>query len=148
LVPWIYGSSGTQADNYIGFDCADLVVAGARKAGHSVSYTNVTGLKNTRPAIGAADEPYYLDGGTVKKRSDGNNATFTIGTDINIGDLIIIDWDADGSYTHSTVLYSDDGDSILDGGDTLIYATKTGVFTSSLSSLVDSEDDFVLRVGW
>lgn len=147
LVPWIYGSTDGQVDNYIGFDCAELVVGAARQAGNSVSYTTASGLKASRPPIGADDEPYYLDSDTIKRRSDGEPVPFQIGTDIEIGDLMIFDWHGDGSYTHSAVLYS--GSGTLDGSATLIYAGHSGVTTSSLSTLVDSdEDNFVLRKGW
>jgi cell wall-associated NlpC family hydrolase len=147
LVPWIYGSTDGQVDNYIGFDCADLVVGAARQAGNSVSYQSAAQLKQNRPTIRGSDEPFYLDGNTIKKRSDGKSANIKIGTDIQIGDLIIFDWYGDGSYTHSAVLYS--GSGTLRGSSMFICADHPGVITISLSGLKHSdEDNFVLREGW
>jgi len=38
-LPYIWGSTSKQVENYIGFDCADFVVAAGRKAGFNVPYT-------------------------------------------------------------------------------------------------------------
>jgi len=150
FVPWIYGSWGvTQADKYIGFDCADLLVASARHAGNSVSFGSANSL-TSRTAIKASGEPYYLQGSVVKDKN-GSDANIMMGTDIDEGDLILIDRNFSGSFSadHATALYDSDGDSKLDGDDTLIHATHGGVEDGqSLSTVLDAGDKFVLRVGW
>lgn len=147
--PWVYGSWSFQAPDYIGFDCADLAQAAAYRAGLSTAKTHYAdGLKGTRPKIGGADEPYRLVAGVLKK-ADGTDASILIGTDINIGDLVMIDWDNDGKADHTTVLYS--GTGALSGADTLIFAGRTGVTTETISGELPASKPnarVYLRTGW
>jgi hypothetical protein len=119
-----------------------------RKAGNSVAYTSANGLKSTRPAIGPAKEPYYLDGNTIRRRLNNQPCSFTIGTDIAIGDLILIDYDQGGTADHTTILYS--GSGTLSGAATLIMAGRPGgVRTATLSATASSPDyDLYFRRGW
>jgi len=147
-VPWLYGSWSFQAKDYIGFDCADLAQAAACNAGLSASCENsANGLKTGRPAIGSANEPYTLVSG-VLKNTDGNTANITIGTDIHIGDLILLDFDGDGAADHTTILYS--GSGLLSGGDDrLIFAGHGGLTYLSLSQEIPSPTiKIYLRQGW
>jgi len=154
LVPWIYGSVSFQARDRIGFDCADLVAAASYNAGlpGATLYTASTdGLESSRTKIKQADEPYYVSGTTVKK-SSGANASISIGSDINIGDLIIIDknYSAPFNGDHTAVLYKDENsDGYLDGNDKIISARKTGVEVENLSAILNSTaHKFVMREGW
>ena len=87
-------------------------------------------------------------GGTLYKSDKVNDANITIGTEINIGDLVMIDKDADGTADHTTVLYS--GSGPLDGTDTLIQANHSGVDnTKTLSTTITSSSyKIYLREGW
>ena len=152
LVPWIYGSRDSQAQHYVGFDCADLAVAAANAAGHCESYTNANGLAGRDDRGGSGE--LYMNGSTVKKASDGSDANVSIGTgtnDLHIGDLIMIDHTDDGVYDHTTLLYEDAGMSgVLDGSDKVIYASRDGgVVVFDLDDVIPSATPhFVLRVGW
>ncbi len=62
-VPYVFGSAGVgaraQAERYIGADCADVIVAALRRAGHrDFAYTSVAGLIRGLPR---AAEPIVLD---------------------------------------------------------------------------------------
>jgi len=155
-VPWIYGSWSWQARDYIGFDCADLMQAAAyHAAGDSGAYESSASILQGRTPIGGADEPYYLISGTLKKSDKTTNATFTIvddgatATQINKGDLIMLDWssDPDSIADHTTVLYC--GSGTLDGTDTLVMAGhNSGVETTTLSSEIPVDAKIYLRRGW
>jgi hypothetical protein len=145
--PWIYGSYNWQARDYIGFDCADLIQAAAYRAGLDTAYHNsANSIKNTHTAIGAADEPYTLVGGVLKK-SDGTNASITIGAGgISVGDLVMIDWDGNGTADHTTALHTASGS--LDGADTLVFAGHGGVTTKTLTQELTATAKIYLRAGW
>ena len=98
-VPWIFGSAPEtnppvhQTERYIGFDCADLLVGAARAAGlYGDPYTSANGLVTALPERGSYGDVYKLEGGVVKRASDGEPADIVIGTgdnDLHIGDIII-----------------------------------------------------------
>lgn len=55
-VPYVFGSAGvgvrSQAERYIGADCADVIVAALRRAGHrDFGYTSVAGLIRQLPRV-------------------------------------------------------------------------------------------------
>ncbi len=54
-VPYIFGSAGvgksSQAERYIGADCADVIVAALRLDGHDIAYTSVAGLVRALPRV-------------------------------------------------------------------------------------------------
>jgi len=61
-VPYVFGSAGvgarSQAERYIGADCADVIVAALRRAGHrDVGYTSVGGLTRKLPRVA---EPVFV----------------------------------------------------------------------------------------
>jgi hypothetical protein len=154
LVPWVYGSWSFQARDYIGFDCADLAQAAAYRAGLSSDYENkAQDLANTRPQLCGADEPYTLTSGGVLKKSNGSDASITIGTNINFGDLLMLDHDGNGTVDHTTILYNK-GTNLLSGDDTLICAghngSTSGVITKTLSDEKSAWPDMkiYLRQGW
>jgi hypothetical protein len=88
-LPYIYGSSGIdsethQSENYVGADCADLLVAAYRKSGKKIPYTYAAGLSNFANIV-------------VKQsnlRTDGENyynqnKLLEFGKDVKEGDLIL-----------------------------------------------------------
>lgn len=98
-LPYIYGNTEYQAENYIGIDCADFVIAAYRKAGHNTPYTHVTGLYKYSNVIAKEKD--------VKIRNDdfyhkGNPIIF--GKDVKEGDLLIF------ANSHVGVLYKDKSD--------------------------------------
>ncbi|MBN2209108.1 MAG: hypothetical protein JW759_07415 [Candidatus Coatesbacteria bacterium] len=94
--PYIWGSASPtgrdedhQAERYIGADCADFVVAAARRAGHKVSYGGTFSLspddarRETRfvcrkPTLGP-DDIYYSGGEKVRIADDS----------VHLGDLVL-----------------------------------------------------------
>ncbi len=54
-VPYIFGSAGvgsrSQAERYIGADCADVIVAALRLSGDDIAYTSVAGLVRALPRV-------------------------------------------------------------------------------------------------
>lgn len=150
-VPWVYGSIDWQGRDYLGFDCADLAQAAAYRAGLSTDYDSNAGLLQGRTKIGATGEPYTLVSGVLKDKN-GNNATITIGTDMNFGDLVMIDWDGDGAADHTTVLTS--GTGALSGGAGLVFAghtntTDTGVtYKTMTEEITTGTPKIYLRRGW
>ncbi|HFE45455.1 MAG TPA: hypothetical protein ENJ18_08155 [Nannocystis exedens] len=68
-VPYIFGSAGvgsrSQAERYIGADCADLIVAALRLAGDDIAYTSVAGLVRALPRVAGPLEIPAPAGGPI-----------------------------------------------------------------------------------
>ncbi len=83
-LPYIYGSVSSQVENYIGADCADLIVGAYRKKGHKTQYTYAAGLPNIfskmvdEKDISLHGEDFYDKGSLLK-----------YGKDVKEGDLIL-----------------------------------------------------------
>ena len=102
-LPYIWGSTKEQVENYIGFDCADFVVGVGRKAGFNIPYTwtkelpkyleNVTGWLDTDSLD---EEGYYYD-------RDKNLIKFSENPkkgEVKVGDVVL--WER-----HSGILSKD-----------------------------------------
>ena len=87
-VPYLFGSAGkgarSQAERYVGADCADVLVAAYRRAGRlDLAYSSVEGLTRTllRVAgpvrVGAPDAP---------------RTSLRVGVDVVAGDLLALDY--------------------------------------------------------
>tara|TARA_Y100000294_G_scaffold76363_1_gene71985 strand:- start:214 stop:816 length:603 start_codon:yes stop_codon:yes gene_type:complete len=94
--PYIWGSATPtgkdmdhQSDRYIGADCADLVVAAARKAGHNISYGgshNLSPLDMRRDTVFISREPELSSEGIYQK----NGKEVVIDKDnVRIGDVVL-----------------------------------------------------------
>ena len=131
-VPWIFGSEGSphQTERYVGFDCADLAVGAGHAAGvTSVGYTNANGLAGALSNRGSYGV-LYQDNTNIRSATTGDTVLVPIGTganDFHIGDLLFIDYNANGIYDHTTILYADNGTANqLDPDDEMIYASQNG----------------------
>jgi hypothetical protein len=67
-VPYLFGSAGkgarSQAERYLGADCADILVAALRRTGLTIDYSSVTELVDALPKVKGAVHPgdlYALD---------------------------------------------------------------------------------------
>ncbi len=140
-VPGVFGSYPAQVDNYVGVDCADLVVGGWNKyKGKRIPYTNVTGLRYSLPAGGLmklilSDHYYDLDGIIYAKYNNEAGAPFDqkvikIGQNgIHPGDIILFNYipdKADRSWDHVGILYADSSETgkpngILDEYDLILH---------------------------
>jgi len=98
-LPYIFGSSRRQAEEYVGVDCADLVICAYKKTGAKVDYTNVQGLKKYTDLIFQEKNMHYRYGTFCYK-----DKPLLFGQDVKEGDLLVFD----GS--HVGVLYKDRSD--------------------------------------
>ena len=113
-MPGIFGSSTYQNANYIGADCADILVAAiCEKNGkkNSKNY-NVAMLVNMK-----------------KKRSKFKilkgkpNRVVKWGVDVKPGDLIAVKYEDSNFFQHIALMHSDyNGNGILDGEDVVLHA--------------------------
>lgn len=140
-IPGVFGSYPAQVDNYVGVDCADLVVGGWNKyKGKKLPYTNVTGLRYSLPAGGLmklvlTDHYYDSDGIIYAKYNDAAGAPFDqkvikIGQEgIHPGDIILFNYipnKADRSWDHVGILYADSSENgtpngLLDKYDLILH---------------------------
>ena len=115
-LPYIYGSVPEQVDNYVGTDCADLIIGAKRKMGENLPYTYVGGLNNISEEV-VNEENLSTDGSNFYN----NNKILKWGEDIKPGDLIIF-----GEDFHVGVLSKDKGilgqpDGVLNEYDLMIH---------------------------
>jgi len=87
-VPYLFGSAGkgarSQAERYIGADCADVLVAALRRAGrHDLEYSSVAGL---------ADSFERVAGPAVVGAHDAPISSLRVGADVRPGDLLALDY--------------------------------------------------------
>ncbi|MBI5555785.1 MAG: hypothetical protein HY920_08055 [Elusimicrobia bacterium] len=140
-VPGVFGSYPAQVDNYVGVDCADLVVGGWNKyKGKRIPYTNVTGLRYSLPTGGLmklilSDHYYDSDGIIYAKYNDAAGAPadqkiIKIGQNgIHPGDIILFNYipdKADRSWDHVGILYADSSENgtpngLLDKYDLILH---------------------------
>ena len=105
-VPYVFASAGkgarSQAERYVGADCADILVAALRRAGHrELEYTSVAGLIDRLERVGA---PVVL----------GKQPTaLRFGRDVHVGDLVALDYvgyeDLPRDWDHIVVVVEDRG---------------------------------------
>ncbi len=113
-VPAVFGSTPYQVRNYIGIDCADVLMAAYCKSKNipiNKDY-NVAMLTSKFKTI-------------VKSRIDAGKLVSTIrwGKEIRSGDFIAVKYPGGKQYQHIGALYNDqNGNKILDGEDLIIHA--------------------------
>lgn len=113
-VPGLFGSVPYQSNNYIGVDCADVLMAayGKWKNAPIEKNYNVAMLVSTLPKI----DEFNLVNGTPDK-------TVKWGKDIRPGDLIAVAYSGRRQYQHIGALFSDtNNNGILDSSDQIIHA--------------------------
>ncbi|HLC67314.1 MAG TPA: L,D-transpeptidase family protein [archaeon] len=142
-VPWVWGASVRQRDSYVGFDCAELAVGAhsqmtRNKYGDLTAHVLATGSA-TKSVIGGR---LWFDknGNTVDK--NGNTVTVNVGlgeNELGIGDLILLDYDSNNLYDHTTIFLGDEnGNGVLDADDkieTSCHWIKETVLQQSESTL-------------
>lgn len=121
-LPYIWGSasingkdSGHQSERYLGADCADFVVAAARKAGYKISYGGTFSLS---PGNASRDTEYVVNKPTLGRdgfyRKNGKQILFGPGM-VCIGDLVLYN-------RHVGILCQDNKpEGFLDSGDMVIH---------------------------
>jgi hypothetical protein len=143
-VPYVFGSTGAQADRYAGVDCADAMVGALRAAGRrGVGYTSVSGLASIAQAVSG---PLRLlpDGRLVDDAE--RDAALRWGADVRRGDLVAMNFtdDPDGAlpraWDHVAALVGDGGagaapDGLLDGADLVRHMATSGLAEEPLRNL-------------
>jgi hypothetical protein len=140
-VPGVFGSYPAQVDNYVGVDCADLVVgAWNNYKNKSISYTNVTGLRYSLVANGLmklilADHYYDFKGVIYVNYARGlgrpveQKAIKIDQANVHQGDIVLFNYNpekTDRSWDHVGVLFADSSETgepngILDGYDLILH---------------------------
>jgi len=109
--PYIWGSLPEQVDSQVGSDCADLVLYGWRRAGHSdLGYTWSEGLKSGK----------YTHRVVEIEDLNLNEILTKQGKEIKFGE-VVREGDLLSFFRHVGVLYKDNGNGILDCDDLMIH---------------------------
>jgi hypothetical protein len=123
-VPGLFGSTVYQSTNYIGVDCADVLVAAHGEwSGRAVERNyNVAMLVDELPRVAE----FEVSGGTP-----GEEVKW--GSDVRTGDLIAVKYRGWGQFGHIGALHSDaNGNGVLDKWDLVIHAGPTPLHVSPL----------------
>jgi hypothetical protein len=123
-VPALFGSITYQSNNYIGVDCADVLVAAYDKWKNKPieKNCNVAMLVSQWAKVGELD----LSEGTADKQ-------LKWGRDIHPGYFIAVRYSGSKQYQHIGALFSDaNQNGILDGGDVIIHAGPVPLHCSYL----------------
>lgn len=125
-VPGIFGSTIHQSTNYIGVDCADVLMAAHaewKKSPNEKNY-NVAMLVDLFPKAAELE----LSGGTPNRQLSWNK-------DVRPGDFIAVRYQGGKSYQHIGALYKDNnGDGLLGPEDLVIHAGPDPLHLSRLKN--------------
>jgi hypothetical protein len=124
-VPGLFGSVTYQSENYIGVDCADVLVAAYGK------WRKRPMRKNYNVAMVVSEWPRVREFDVHQ----GNTTTgIKWGRDIRPGDFIAVRYKGGRQYQHIGAFWRDaNTNGILDGGDTVIHAGPQPLHYSYLS---------------
>lgn len=123
-VPGIFGSATRQSNNYIGVDCADVLMAayGKWKNKPTSKDYNVSMLASGLTKVAEFD----MSDGTCPKNISWK-------TDIRPGDFIAVKYPSSRQYAHIGALHSDTNkNGILDENDKIIHAGPSPLHISKL----------------
>lgn len=134
-VPGVFGSVPYQSNNYIGADCADILIAAYGKwKGKNIKKNYNVAMLVTQ--FSKMDEFDLRDGTPHKQVRWGNK--------IRPGDFIAVRYNDRSQYQHIGALFKDaDKNGILDGDDIVIHA---GPFPLSYSYLREGSFDGHVRI--
>lgn len=141
-VPNVFGSTATQADRFVGADCADVLVGAMRASGRRhLEYTSVTGIDRWADAVTPVLR-LDRDGRLTDER--GAPVELRWGEHVHPGDLVAIDYGAFESelpraWDHIGALVGDGSreraaDGVLDATDAIRHMAPAGLVDSSLAS--------------
>ena len=124
-VPGIFGSMPYQSRNYIGVDCADVLVATSKvmnKQKNTKNYNVVMLVDKFKTKV-----KVKIKNGTPKKK-------LTWGKEFKKGDFIAVKYRENGRYAHIGMLYADENkNGILDKEDSIINAGPNALHLTPLS---------------
>lgn len=155
-VPWLYGSLGNQVQDYLGYDCADLVFAAARRAGLTTrtQFTNANNLcRIYLRAAGKLPTVRFDEGLRALDLKTGAPVSLRVGPgadDARAGDVVFFDWDGDGDWDHTTVLWEAPSGA-LDQTARLVWAhheagSVDGFYVGTLAELVHAGTQPTVRM--
>jgi hypothetical protein len=148
-VPKLFGSTGSsdrrhQTEQYIGADCADVLVGALRAGGvDDASYTSISGIHHlARPVTDAL----LLDELGQVRELTGEPRPLRWGEDIEPGDLLVLNYESlpEGllprDWDHIGALVSDSGpdgtsNGVLDSADVMRHMTRIGLIDRPLYQL-------------
>jgi hypothetical protein len=123
-VPGIFGSMPYQSRNYIGVDCADVLIATSKvmnKEKNEKNYNVVMLVDKFKTKAKA-----YIKDGTPNKK-------LRWGKDFAKGDFIAVKYHPKGRYAHIGMLYKDiNGNALLDREDLIINAGPNALHHTAL----------------
>ena len=114
-VPYLFGSAGkgakSQAERYIGADCADVLVAALRRAGNrSLEYSSVMALMEHLKRVGPTVEIRPCESAGPCQQT---GTALRFGPDVRPGDLLALDYidvaDLPRPFDHIVALVADRG---------------------------------------
>ena len=125
-VPGIFGSMPYQSRNYIGVDCADVLVATTKVMNHQKNTKNYNVMMLVDKL--KVKEKFKIVNGKPNKK-------LKWGKDFNMGDFIAVKYSKNGRYAHIGMLYGDENNnSILDENDSIINAGPNALHLTTLTS--------------
>ena len=123
-VPGIFGSMPYQSRNYIGVDCADVLVATSKvmnKQANTKNYNVVMLVDKFQTKV------------KVKIKNGTPNAILKWGKEFKKGDFIAVKYRENGRYAHIGMLYEDvNKNGVLDKQDTIINAGPNALHLTPL----------------
>ena len=134
-VPNVFGSTGPQADRYLGADCADVLVGARRASGdRRIRYASVSGIGRYARAV-TPSLTLHPDGSITGE--DGQPVELRWGDDVEPGDLLAIDFVRAGerlprAWDHIGALVGDGSpdrpaDGLFDAHDRLRHMVPSGL---------------------
>jgi len=125
-VPGLFGSIPYQSNNYIGVDCADVLVAAHSK------WKNVSNEKDYNVAMLVTEWQRVASFNLVRGNPD---AEVKWGEIIHPGDFIAVRYNGARQYQHIGALQSDaNNNGFLDGEDLVIHAGPVPLHSSRLNN--------------
>lgn len=92
-VPYLFGSAGSgsrsQAERYVGADCADILVAALRRSGRKLDYSNVSALVGKLHKVGAPTQIHPCE---TPGPCEQPEPRLRFGTEVRPGDLLAMDY--------------------------------------------------------
>lgn len=136
-VPGLFGSIPYQSNNYIGVDCADVLVAARRK------WRGESGSKDYNVAMLVSE---WKRVASFPMRSGSPESEMKWGEDLHPGDVIAVRYAEGKPFQHIGALYGDsNGNGILDGGDQVLHAGPQALHLTPLRRGSFDGDVVVLR---
>ncbi|MFT5469528.1 MAG: hypothetical protein ACI8UO_004649 [Verrucomicrobiales bacterium] len=125
-VPGLFGSIPYQSGNYIGADCADVLVAANRK------WRGLEGSKDYNVAMLTSEWPKAA---TCRIEDGKPDETLTWGEEIEPGDAIAVRYRPGKQFQHIGALYGDSNENgILDPADFMLHAGPDALHLSKLGA--------------